>query len=169
MTLGSFGFAQTNKRVIGTLSDQNGATVDGASVKLVSDLDSVQTSSGTGGIFSFNNIKGASFVLTVTSLGFDTLRQQHAFEGGRNELKISLTLRESSQMLAEVSVTGAAPITVKEDTLEYATKDLRLREGALVEDALKKLDGVEKDKDGDETGQGESITLARINGKDLYG
>ena len=169
MTLGSFGFAQTNKRVIGTLSDQNGATVDGASVKLVSDLDSVQTSSGTGGIFSFNNIKGASFVLTVTSLGFDTLRQQHAFEGGRNELKISLTLRESSQMLAEVSVTGAAPITVKEDTLEYATKDLRLREGALVEDALKKLDGVEIDKDGNVTAQGESVTRARINGKDFFG
>ncbi len=169
MALGFAGLAQTSKRVIGTLSDQNGATIAGASVKLVSDLDSVQTSSGTGGIFSFNNIKGNSFVVTVTSLGFDTLQQRHVFEAGKNELKVSLTLREASHMLAEVSVTGAAAITVKEDTLEYATKDLRLREGALVEDALKKLDGVEVDKDGNVTAQGESVTRARINGKDFFG
>ncbi|WP_262245306.1 TonB-dependent receptor [Parapedobacter soli] len=169
VAFGLTGFAQTNKRVIGTLSDPNGATIAGASVKLVSDVDSVQTSSGTGGIFSFNNIRGSSFVLTVTSLGFDTLRQRHAFEAGKDELKVSLTLRESSQMLAEVSVTGMAAITVKEDTLEYATKDLKLREGALVEDALKKLDGVEVDKDGNVTAQGESVTRARINGKDFFG
>src|SRR5690606_9319223 len=135
MAFGAFGFGQTTKRVIGTLSDQNGATIAGASVKLVSDLDSVQTSSGTGGIFSFNNIKGASLVLTITSLGFDTLQQRHAFEGGQNEVKVSLTLRESSQMLAGVSVTGAAPRTVRGDTWGYATQARRLREGALVGDA----------------------------------
>src|SRR5690606_12850942 len=86
MALGLAGFAQTNKRVIGTLSDPDGGTIVGASVKLVSDMDSVQTSSGTGGIFSFNTIKGSSFVLTVTSLGFDTLRQRHAFEADKPEL-----------------------------------------------------------------------------------
>ncbi len=169
MALGPACFAQSNKRVIGTLSDQNGAAIVGASVKLVSDLDSVQTSSGTGGIFLLNNIKGGNFVLTVTSLGFDTLIRRQAFEAGKRELNVSLILRESSHMLAEVSVTGAAAITVKEDTLEYATKGLKLREGALVEDALKKLDGVEVDKDGNVTAQGESVTRARINGKDYFG
>ncbi|MGV3761267.1 outer membrane beta-barrel protein [Parapedobacter sp.] len=165
----SAGFGQANKRVMGTLRDQNGGDIVGASIKLVSSVDSVQTSSGTGGIFSFNHIKGNSFVLTVTSLGFDTLQQRHTFEQGEQELKVSLTLREASHMLAEVSVTGAAAITVKEDTLEYATKNLKLREGALVEDALKKLEGVEVDKDGNVTAQGESVTRARINGKDFFG
>src|SRR5690606_18659621 len=42
-------------------------------------------------------------------------------------------------------------------------------EGALVEDALKKLDGVEVDKDGNVTAQGENITRVRINGKDYFG
>ncbi|GGG80467.1 hypothetical protein GCM10007415_11110 [Parapedobacter pyrenivorans] len=163
------GFSQTNKRVQGTLSDQSGELIVGASIKLVSALDSVQTSSGVGGAFSFNNLKGERFVLTVTSLGYDTLRQEYAFESGKNELILPIRVSESSQMLAEVSVTGVAAITVKEDTLEYATKDLRLREGALVEDALKKLDGVEVDKDGNVTAQGETITRARINGKDFFG
>src|SRR5690606_28744939 len=163
------GFSQTNKRVQGTLSDAHGAPIVGASIKLVSDGDSVQTSSGRGGLFSFNNIKGAGFVLTVTSLGYDTLQQRYTFEPGKNELMLPVSLNESSQMLAEVSVTGAAAITVKEDTLEYTTKNLRLREGALVGDALKKLDGVEVDKDGNVTAQGETVTRARINGKDFFG
>ena len=169
MTLGFAGFGQTNKRVVGTLTDQNGATIAGASIKLVSNLDSVLTSSDTDGDFLFNNVKGNDVVLTVTSLGFDTLRQRYAFDAGKRELKVSLTLHEASHMLAEVSVTGAAAITVKEDTLEYATKGLKLRDGALVGDALKKLDGVEVDKDGNVTAQGESVTRARINGKDFFG
>jgi len=165
----SIGFSQTPKRVQGTLNDSQGEPIVGASVKLVSDQDSVQTSSSNGGLFSFNNIRGNRFTLTVTSLGYDTLRQNFAFEPGRQELMLPISLQESSRMLAEVSVTGAAPITVKEDTLEYATKNLRLREGALVSDALKKLDGVEVDKDGNVTAQGETVTRARINGKDFFG
>ncbi|MBK1441130.1 outer membrane beta-barrel protein [Parapedobacter sp. ISTM3] len=168
-SLSVLGFSQTNKRVQGTLSNQRGEPVVGASIKLVSPLDSVHTSSGAGGLFTFTNIKGDRFVLTVTSLGLDTLQRSFAFEAGKNELMLPVSLNESSQMLAEVSVTGVAAMTVKEDTLEYATKDLRLREGALVQDALKKLDGVEVDKDGNVTAQGESVTRARINGRDYFG
>ncbi len=163
------GISQTQKRVQGTLSDSHGEAIVGASIKLISDQDSVQTSSSKEGLFSFNNVKGTRFMLTVTSLGYDTLQQGYTFDPGKNELILPISLNESSRMLAEVSVTGAAAITVKEDTLEYSTKNLRLREGALVGDALKKLDGVEVDKDGNVTAQGETVTRARINGKDFFG
>lgn len=163
------GFSQAGKQVQGTLSDGQGQAIIGASIKLVSPADSVHTSSSAGGIFTFNNIRGERFTLTVTSLGYDTLRQSYAFEAGKNNLMLPVILNASSQLLAEVSVTGVTAVTVKEDTLEYATKDLRLREGALVEDALKRLDGVEVDKDGNVTAQGESVTRARINGRDYFG
>ena len=163
------GFSQTTRRVRGTVKDASEVTVIGASIKLVSDRDSVQTSSDENGSFSFSGVKGERFVLTVTSLGYDTLVQQVTFAPSQSELMLPIHLNESSQMLAEVAVTGAAAITVKEDTLEYSTKNLRLREGALVGDALKKLDGVEVDKDGNVTAQGETVTRARINGKDFFG
>src|SRR5690606_15517862 len=169
LLLGLAGFSQTNKRIQGTLNDRYGEPIVGASVKLVSDLDSMQTSTDKEGGFTFNNIKAERFALTVTSLGYDTLQQTYAFQAGTNPMMLTVRLNQSSRLLAEVSVTGIAPITIKEDTLEYATKDLRLREGALVEDALKKLDGVEVDKDGNVTAQGESVARARINGKDFFG
>src|SRR5690606_3211138 len=72
-------------------------------------------------------------------------------------------------MLEEVVIEGVVTVQVKGDTVEYSTRDLKLREGALAEDALKKLQGVEVDKDGNVTAQGESVTRVRINGKDFFG
>src|SRR5690606_30684719 len=72
-------------------------------------------------------------------------------------------------MLEEVVIEGVVTVQVKRDTVEYSTRDLKLREGALAEDASKKLHGVEVDKDGNVTAQGESVTRVRINGKDFCG
>lgn len=163
------GLAQTGKRIQGTVSDEQGNPVVGASIKLVSNIDSAQTSSNNDGGFTFTGLKGSRYVLTVISLGFDTLQRDVAFASGRDDLRLPLQLNFSNRMLGEVSVTGVIPVNVKEDTLEYATRNLRLREGSTVEDALKKLDGVEVDKDGNVTAQGETVTRARINGKDFFG
>src|SRR5690606_156820 len=80
-----------------------------------------------------------------------------------------IIINESSQLLNTVSIDGTPLITVKEDTLEYRSTDYKLKDGAVTEDLLKKLDGVEVDKDGGVTAQGEKITRVRINGKDFFG
>src|SRR5690606_14318899 len=72
-------------------------------------------------------------------------------------------------MLEEVVVDGVITVQVKGDTVEYSTRDLKLRDGSVAEDALKRLQGVEVDKDGNVTAQGESVTRVRINGKDFFG
>ena len=168
--MGTTVFAQTGKQVSGTLRNQAGAPVAGATIKLVSERDSVQNSSDEGGYYNFRNVQGNNITLTIFSLGFDTLVHNIAIEPGRNQVLVApLTMVESQQLIDEVLVTSRVDILVKEDTLEYNTKDLKLREGALVEDALKRLDGVEVDKDGNVTAQGEAITRVRINGKDFFG
>ncbi len=168
-----FGFtlqAQTNRQVSGTLKNKAGAVVSGASIKLISEKDSIYTSSDNVGFYNFRNLQGVNFKMTIHSLGYDTLYHEFQFEAARTQMLVApLTMEESSQYLDEVSVVARVDIVVKEDTLEYNTKDLKLREGALVEDALKKLDGVEVDKDGNVTAQGESVTRIRINGKDFFG
>lgn len=168
-----FGFtlqAQTNRQVSGTLKNKAGAVVSGASIKLISEKDSIYTSSDNVGFYNFRNLQGVNFKMTIHSLGYDTLYHEFQFEAARTQMLVPpLTMEESSQYIDEVSVVARVDIVVKEDTLEYNTKDLKLREGALVEDALKKLDGVDVDKDGNVTAQGESVTRIRINGKDVFG
>lgn len=162
--------AQSNRQVSGTLKNKAGAAVSGASIKLISEKDSVYTSSDNLGFYNFRNLQGVNFKMTIHSLGYDTLYHDFKFDASRTQNLIEpLTMQESLQYIDEVSVTARVDIVVKEDTLEYHTKDLKLREGALAEDALKKLDGVEVDKDGNVTAQGEAVTRIRINGKDFFG
>lgn len=162
--------AQGNRRVTGSLQTMAGQPVIGATVTLISGQDSIQTASDNVGTFSFANLKGVQFDMTAHSLGMDTLRHSFTFEEGRTQLLLPpLTMVETSQMIGEVTINRRVDIVIKDDTLEYNTKDLKLREGALAEDALKQLDGLEVDKDGNVTAQGEAITRIRVNGKDFFG
>ncbi|MGJ1287343.1 outer membrane beta-barrel protein [Sphingobacterium spiritivorum] len=162
--------AQTGKSVQGFLRDSKSRVVAGASVTLISDKDSVGTSSSMSGMYSFSNVKGEKFKIKVSSIGYETFEKEFAFQAGQNSLSIpSFELMPTSTMLEEVVVDGVPTVVVKSDTLEYTTRDLKLRDGALVEDALKKLEGVEVDKNGTVTAQGEQIKRIRINGKDFFG
>ncbi len=162
--------AQTSGTVSGIVRDYNTQPVAGASVRLAGLSDTLQTSTDNQGRYSFNNVRARQFTLIITSLGYDTTRRELAFAEGADNLNVpAIIVMESSQLIDAVTVQGAGAITFKEDTLEYATRNLKLREGAQVEDALRQLDGVEVDKDGNVTAQGESVTRARINGRDYFG
>ncbi|TJZ59767.1 TonB-dependent receptor [Sphingobacterium olei] len=162
--------AQTGKIVQGMLRDSLSRIVAGASVLLVSDQDSLGTSSSQAGIYTFNNVKGNQFKIRIASLGFEPFEKEFTFPIGEQKMIIpSFELKGIPNMLEEVVVSGVLTVQVKGDTVEYGTKDLKLREGSVAEDALKKLQGVEVDKDGNVTAQGEAITRVRINGKDFFG
>lgn len=168
--LSTMTWAQANRQVTGTVTSQDGQSLRGASVKIISAQDSLMTGTDDVGMFNFRNLKGTQFKLTITSMGFDTLVSEFAFEAERTQMLLpTLTMTPTSVMIDAVSILGRVDLVVKEDTLEFNTKDLKLRDGALAEDALKKLDGIEVDKDGNVTAQGESVTRIRINGKDYFG
>ena len=162
-------YGQT-KGVQGMLKDDKNRVIAGATVKLTSKLDSMTAGSNMAGIFTFDKIKADTFKITVSNLGFERFEKEFVFPKGEAKYIIpSLTLQQNSQMLEEVVVDGVPTVVVKSDTLEYTMKDLKLRDGAVAEDALKKLQGVEVDKDGNVTAQGESVKRVRINGKDFFG
>lgn len=162
--------AQTGKTVQGMLRDNESRVVAGASVQLEGDKDTLGTSASPAGIFVFNNVRSDTFTIKVTSLGFEPFARQFSFSAGQEKMVIpSFELQGIANMLEEVVIDGVITVQVKGDTVEYSTKDLKLREGALAEDALKRLQGVEVDKDGNVTAQGEEITRVRINGKDFFG
>lgn len=163
-------YAQTAGTVSGTVRDYDTEPVIGASVRLATAQDTIQTSTDNQGRYSFTNVRAQQFSLIVTSLGYDTTRRDVAFAEGSETLSVPpIILMQASQLIDAVTVQGAGAITFKEDTLEYSMRNLKLREGAQVEDALRQLDGVEVDKDGNVTAQGESVTRARINGRDYFG
>ncbi len=162
--------AQTVKTVKGIVKDSTGLTVIGATLKLKSGADSVLTATDVNGAFTFENVKGATFDITFSSIGFQTLRRH--FVTANNGIPVNLgtvILKSDSRMLKGVTITDVNPVRIKEDTIQFNADAYKVRENAPVEDVLKKLPGVDVDKDGNVTAQGKSVTKVRVNGKDFFG
>ncbi len=53
-----------------------------------------------------------------------------------------------SKLLAEVLIRTGSPIRIKGDTTIYTADSFKVRAGANVEDLLRRLPGIQVDKDG---------------------
>src|SRR5690606_30425784 len=149
----------------GMLIEKKSRTIAGDIVRLTATADTMATSSSQAGFYTFGNVRATSLKIVASSLGFQATEQQVEFPEGEVNLRVpSFVLAVNAEEIEEVVIDGVLTVQVKGDTVEYSTKDLKLREGAVAEEALKKLQGVEVDKDGNVTAQGESITKVRING-----
>ncbi len=121
------------------------------------------------GEFLLRNIQPGKYRLLVSSVGYNEHSQW--IEMGNTDLDLPvIRLVEFVHELAEVSVQGkAAEMTVKGDTIEYNTAAYQVSETATVEELLKKMNGVEVDKEGNVTINGEEIKAVRIDGKKFFG
>ncbi len=157
---------------MGTIADSTKQTLPGSIVQLTSEKgDSVVTSANGDGRFIFPAVKGSNVTLLIKSIGYETVRKHFTVpnEGKAAELGIIILHAESRQLKAVTIVGKQDPVVVKEDTVQYTASAYKVREGAPVEDLLKKLPGVDVDANGNVTAQGQSITKVRINGKDVFG
>ncbi|SFE06288.1 Outer membrane receptor proteins, mostly Fe transport [Chitinophaga sp. CF118] len=160
--------AQIPHTVSGVIKDTTGQEIIAANIWLTAGKDSLHAASDETGRFTFSNVNQSVFSLRVSVLGYETWSKSFDFKnaGPRIELPPVILLMKTSN-LQEVVVKGRqAPVVVKEDTLEYRASQYRLRENAVAEDLLKRLPGVDVDKDGNVTMMGKKITKLRINGKD---
>jgi len=162
--------AQSNYEVNGTLRDSSGLSVIAATIKLRSAKDSLFTRTNANGAFSFKGVKSGQFTLSITSLGFQSALRKYVYNEGEGSLALGIiNLKNSTKQLNEVVISGTPTVTVKEDTLEFRAADYKLKDDAQVEDLLRKLPGVEVDKDGNVKAQGKAVTRVRVNGKDFFG
>lgn len=162
--------AQPSREVKGTVRDTLGNSVIAATIRLRSAKDSLMTRSDIDGNFIFKDVKASSFVISVAGLGYEPFAKIYTFPDQSNNFTLpSINVKSTSRQLEEVVINGTPPITVKEDTLIYRTKDYQLRSEALAEDLLKKLPGISVDQSGNVTAQGQKVTKVRINGKDFFG
>ncbi|MEJ6982025.1 outer membrane beta-barrel protein [Pedobacter sp. P351] len=162
-------FAQSGREVSGVVRDSAGLSVIAATIKLSSANDTLLTRTDIDGLFSFRSVKSSQFVITISSLGYSDVIKRFLYAEGTTPLKLEpFVLRPQSNLLKEVVISGAAPVVVKQDTVEYRASDFPVRENSVAEDVIKKLPGVEVDKDGNVTTQGKSVTRVRVNGKDYF-
>ena len=163
------------KSIFGVVVSKTDASpVELATVRLFSyrgtDSTMVQgTQAYLDGSFALKNISAGKYKLIVSAVGFSDHTQW--VEMKAQDIRLgNIRMQEQVHHLDEVSVQGrAAEMTVKGDTIEYNTAAYQVAENANVEDLLKKMNGVEVDKEGKITINGEEIKGVRIDGKKFFG
>ncbi|MFD0752168.1 outer membrane beta-barrel protein [Mucilaginibacter calamicampi] len=156
--------------VSGVVKDSKGETVIGASVKLISAKDSLQTATNEDGIFIFKDVKLATFVITVKAMGMKTVIRKLLNNDVAKRITLDpIELFGENELLKEVVINGTPSITYKTDTVEYKASDYKVRANATVDEMLKKAEGFEVGTDGSLTFNGTAVAKARLNGKDYSG
>ncbi|CAM3833926.1 outer membrane beta-barrel protein [Mucilaginibacter galii] len=154
------------REVSGIIKDSIDNTIIGATVKLKTGTDSMLTTTNADGIFVFKNVKSATFVLSITSIGFRPVVRKMLNNDAVPRLVLDpIILNGQSNQLAAVVVNGTPSITYKTDTVEYKASDYKVRPNASVDELLKKMEGMEVGTDGSLTHQGQAVTRAKLNGK----
>src|SRR6202012_3855592 len=161
-------FAQAGLQVSGVVKDSTGITLPGSTIKLyISSTDSLVTATDANGKFSFTAVPVNQFSIVVLSVGYQPLKRRFILNNANTPADLApIVLKGDAIALKGVNIVDVNAVKIKEDTVEYNANAYKVREGAPVEDVIKKLPGVDVDKDGNITAQGKSVSKVRLNGKD---
>jgi hypothetical protein len=167
-----YGFSQ-HADIKGTVIDTSEKrNLSNSVIALLRPADSVllsYTRSDAAGNFTLQKLSPGTFIIMVTHPAYADYFDRVTITGSApvNLGNISLTLK--SQLLQEVVVQHKlGAIRIKGDTTEYVADSFKLSAGATVEDLLKKLPGIQVDKDGKITAQGEAVQKVLVDGEEFF-
>jgi hypothetical protein len=141
-----------------------------ATVMLIRAKDSTLagfTRTDSTGSFSLQADSSGQYILLITYPNYADYSERVKLSGDLVLPSVSLTSR--AHVLQEfVFKKKAAAIIIKGDTTEYTADSFALRNGANVEELLKKLPGLQVDQDGKITAQGEQVQKILVDGEEFF-
>jgi hypothetical protein len=160
--------------VKGVLQDSASAqSLPDATVSVMASKDSTLISftlTSNSGFFEVKNLDAGDYYLLISYQGFETLKRSFAINPGQPVVDLqAVRLQQSYKTLSEVVVSDMTPIKVKGDTLAFNANAFKTKPNATVEDLLKKLPGVQVERDGAVKAQGENVQKVYVDGKEFFG
>lgn len=166
-----YGYSQQVTTISGIIVNEKKQPVSNVTVSLFKpgSKDTVRKLSGQNGQYLFTNVKDKLYGLHIQSIGYETVTSQITLPDGVASYRVdTVVLPFSVTVLQSVTVSTSKSVTLKEDTVEYKADSFKVKPNALVEDLLKKLPGVQVDKNGNVTAQGKTISKVKVDGKDFF-
>ncbi|MEO6730360.1 MAG: outer membrane beta-barrel protein [Ferruginibacter sp.] len=160
--------------VKGKVSDEIDKTaVPAATVVIFSQKDSAagkkSTVTDSKGNFEIANIENDTYVVEISSVGYEKTRKQFATNGGVVDLGTINFLKKGKELQDVTVVSQAPPVVQKGDTSQFSASQFKVNPDATTEDLIKKMPGITVDRDGTVTAQGEQVKKVTIDGKDFFG
>jgi len=141
-----------------------------ASISLLRKADSTLvafTRSNKEGRFQLPSTDTGQYVLLITYPKFADYMDELTLKGDLNTGPISMT--PASKLLDAVIIKTVGAIRIKGDTTEFVADSFKVKEGATVEDLLKKLPGFSVNAKGEIVAQGKRVDKVLVDGEEFFG
>lgn len=171
----SSGFAQKPNGVVkGILQDTTAAQpVSDATISVMMVKDSSllsYTLSANNGSFEIKNLDTGRYILVVSHQAYETIKKPFAITSTKKTVDFGMVkLDKGYKTLEAVVIRDETPMKIKGDTLAFRADAFKTKPNATVEDLLKKLPGMEVDRDGTVKAQGEAVPKIYVDGKEFFG
>lgn len=164
--------AAQSSAVSGVVTDSTGAGLPGATVVLLQPGDSTLVSFGasqTDGTFRIPRVPPGDYLIQITYVGYQPTTRS---------ITVGTQPLDVGRIVLEVDLDGLDPLVVtanrvamvmKDDTLEFNAGAFGAPEGSSVEDLLRRLPGVQVERDGSIQAQGEDVDRVLVDGKEFFG
>ncbi len=163
--------AQTNS-ISGSVADTSQKKpIANAVILLLTPGDSLLykfTRTDSKGNYAFKNVKQGNYILMTTHPYFADFVDNISVNESTASIP-SIAVTSKSKLLQEVIVKSGNPIRVKGDTTIYTADSFKVSANANVEELLKKLPGIQVDKNGKITAMGEQVTKVLVDGEEFFG
>lgn len=168
-------FAQKSGSVKGIVYDTIGhQPISAATITVLNKKDSslvTFTMTIRDGSFSLSNISYGEYRLLVTHVGFHNVNKYFTIsDSSRNVDLGNIEVSDKSKVLEEVVLMAEAPpVTLIGDTIQYNAGSFKTKPNAVVEDLLKRMPGIQVEKDGTVKAQGQEVKKVLVDGKEFFG
>ncbi len=161
-------------RLTGTLKDSvNYTSMAYSTVSLIHYADSTLyrfTRTNDKGVFGFENIKHGKYEILITRPGFADFEDIVELKENENKDLGIIQMIEKANLLREVIIREKMnAIRVRGDTTEFLVDSFLVNKNSNVEDLLKKLPGIQVDKTGKITAQGQEVKRVLVDGEEFFG
>src|SRR6476619_4640386 len=143
-----------NSTVRGVVKDDaDKKPVAGATVAIFLQKDSTHSQKGNTvtnakGSFELANIGNGSFVIEISSVGYEKIKLPVVTDGNIKDLGTINFIKKGTELQDVTVVAQAPPVVQKGDTAQFSANQFKVNPDATTEDLIKKMPGITVAKDG---------------------
>ncbi|HLX90773.1 MAG TPA: TonB-dependent receptor [Puia sp.] len=172
----SFAIAQQHRtgsvqgRIVDTAGRQNLSQASVSVLHSSDDKTAAFTETDRVGQFNVGNLAEGDYRLVISFEGYGKVTRRFSITGDStsNHIDFGIIYLDRSNDTLKTFVVERPPMQIKKDTVEYNAENYAVKPNAVAEDLLKKMPGMQVDKSGNVTAQGETIQRVMVNGKRFF-
>lgn len=156
-------------KLIDTLFKQS---LSDATISIMLSADSTPVSfavADSKGLFEIKDLDTGQYRILITFQGYRSFSKTFIISKDFKNIDLGTIYMDKQSVLLDEVIVERPPISVKKDTVEFSAGSFKTKPNATAEDLLKKLPGVQVDKDGNVKAQGEDIQKVYVDGKEFFG